>query len=37
MNNSKYTLRYLPLFYDDVYAVIDYIKYELKNPKGAKK
>lgn len=35
MNKNKYTLRYLPMFYDDVYAVIDYIKFELKNPKAA--
>lgn len=35
MNKSKYNLRYLPMFYDDVYAVVDYIKYKLDNPKAA--
>lgn len=35
MNNEKYELRYLPLFYDDVSEKIMYIKDILNNPKAA--
>lgn len=35
MPNKKYKLRYLPLFYDDLEKVADYIAEELQNPKAA--
>ncbi|MBP8714539.1 MAG: type II toxin-antitoxin system RelE/ParE family toxin [Lachnospiraceae bacterium] len=34
-NDYNYELRYLPLFYDDVLAALDYIGRRLKNPKAA--
>ncbi|MBQ2642748.1 MAG: type II toxin-antitoxin system RelE/ParE family toxin [Eubacterium sp.] len=33
--NTKYKLRYLPLFYEDVDEKVSYIRDELKNPKAA--
>lgn len=35
MLNQKYRLRYLPLFYEDLEEVVEYIAEELKNPKAA--
>lgn len=35
MINDNYSLRYLPLFYEDVNRAISYIKNELKNPQAA--
>ncbi|MCD8000718.1 MAG: type II toxin-antitoxin system RelE/ParE family toxin [Clostridiales bacterium] len=32
---GSYKIRYLPLFYDDMSEIIDYIAYELNNPKAA--
>ena len=37
MDNAKYQLRYLPLFYEDMAAVVDYISNDLQNPKAASK
>lgn len=34
---NKYTVRYLPLFYQDFVEILDYIKYSLKNPGAAVK
>ena len=34
---NKYTVRYLPLFYQDFVEILDYIKYSLKNPEVAVK
>lgn len=34
---NKYTVRYLPLFYQDFVEILDYIKYSLKNPEAALK
>ncbi len=34
--NEKYTLSYLPLFYDDLSAIYDYIRNKLENPIAAK-
>ena len=31
MNSEKYEIIYLPLFYNDLDKIIDYIKYELNN------
>ena len=33
--NKKYTLRYLPLFEQDLIAVRDYIAFDLQNPAAA--
>ena len=35
MNNEKYQLRYLPIFFDDVNEITSYIKNELSNEKAA--
>lgn len=35
MQDCKYRLRYLPLFYNDLEDTITYITYELKNPQAA--
>lgn len=35
MEKPKYELRYLPLFYDDLWHKINYIKVELQNPQAA--
>ena len=35
MDNNKYQLRYLPLFYEDMAAVVDYISNDLQNPDAA--
>lgn len=32
---GNYEIRYLPLFYDDMSEIVDYIAYELNNPKAA--
>ena len=37
MDNVKFQLRYLPLFYEDMAAVVDYISNDLQNPKAAYK
>ena len=37
MNNSQYTLSYLPQFYVDFSNAVLYIKNELQNPTAAKK
>lgn len=37
MDNAKYHLRYLPLFYEDMAAVVDYISNDLQNPQAALK
>ena len=37
MYNSKYQLRYLPLFYEDMAEVVDYISNDLQNPDSALK
>ena len=34
---DRYELRYLPLFYDDLADLADYITYRLKNPEAAKR
>lgn len=34
---EKYLLRYLPLFYEDFSAKVNYINHELKNPSAAKR
>ena len=36
MNNEKYQLRYLPIFFEDVKEIVLYIKNELSNEKAAK-
>lgn len=35
MLNSKYKLRYLPLFYEDLNEKVEYIAYEKLNPDAA--
>ncbi len=35
MPNSKYKLRYLPLFYEDLYEKVEYIAFEKLNPTAA--
>lgn len=35
MNNEKYQLRYLPIFFEDVKEIVLYIKNELSNEKAA--
>lgn len=35
MPNNKYKLRYLPLFYEDLDRIVDYIAIENGNPKAA--
>lgn len=35
MDNTGYTLKYLPLFFDDVNNVTSYITNDLSNPKAA--
>lgn len=35
MNNEKYQLRYLPIFFEDVKEIVLYIKNELSNEKEA--
>lgn len=35
MDNPKYVLRYLPLFYEDLEEAIDYISNDLQNPDAA--
>ena len=35
MHNKKYSLRYLPLFYEELAEKVTYIAEELKNPKAA--
>lgn len=35
MNNKKYRLSYLPLFYEDLDEKVTYIAEKLKNPKAA--
>lgn len=37
MADKMYQLRYLPLFYDDMAAVVDYISNALQNPEAALK
>ena len=37
MDNVKYKLRYLPLFYDDMAEAVDYISNELQNQTAALK
>lgn len=37
MDNVKYQLRYLPLFYKDMAEVVDYISNDLQNPTAALK
>lgn len=37
MDNFKYQLRYLPLFYEDMAAVVDYISNDLQTPQAANK
>lgn len=37
MAENKYSLRYLPLFYEDLTDIIDYISIDLKNPDVANK
>ena len=37
MSELKYSLRYLPLFYDDMAEAVDYISRELQNPDAAEK
>ena len=32
---DKYSLRYLPLFYEDLSEIIDYISLKLNNPSAA--
>ena len=35
MSNNKYSLRYLPIFYDDLNEKVHYIAFEKKNPEAA--
>ena len=35
MANKEYTLRFLPLFEDDLNEIVDYIAFELQNPVAA--
>ena len=35
MERSSYSVRYLPLFYDDLSRIVSYIADELKNPNAA--
>lgn len=35
MDNAKYQLRYLPIFYEDMAEVVDYISNDLQNPAAA--
>ena len=35
MNNEKYQLRYLPIFFEDVKEIVLYIRNELSNEKAA--
>lgn len=37
MDEVKYQLRYLPLFYEDMAEVVDYISNDLRNPDAALK
>lgn len=37
MDNVKYQLRYLPLLYEDMAEVVDYISIDLQNPSAAMK
>ena len=37
MDDKKYQLRYLPLFYEDMAEVVDYISNDLQNPEAALK
>ena len=37
MDNVKYQLRYLPLFYEDMAEAVDYISNDLQNPTAALK
>lgn len=37
MDHKKYQLRYLPLFYEDMAEVVDYISNDLQNPDAALK
>ena len=37
MDNAKYQLRYLPIFYEDMAEVVDYISNDLQNPEAAVK
>ena len=37
MPDSKYQLRYLPKYEDDLNGIIDYIVLDLKNPVSAKR
>lgn len=37
MDNVRYQLRYLPIFYEDMAAVVDYISNDLQNPPAAMK
>ena len=37
MDNIKYQLRYLPIFYEDMAEVVDYISNDLQNPSAAMK
>ena len=37
MSNNNYTLRYLPLFYDDLNEKVQYIAFEKKNPEAARR
>ena len=35
MGSKNYTLRFLPLFEDDLNGIVDYIAFELQNPSAA--
>lgn len=35
MNEKNYKLRYLPLFEEDLIAIVDYVIMKLKNPQAA--
>lgn len=37
MDDVKYQLRYLPIFYEDMAEVVDYISNDLQNPTAALK
>lgn len=37
MDSIKYQLRYLPIFYEDMAEVVDYISNDLQNPSAAMK
>lgn len=37
MDNDKYRLRYLPIYYEDMAEVVDYISNDLQNPTAALK